>query len=284
MAKVAIVTDSSAYIPKEYKDKYKILEVPLVVIWGNQTYEDGVTIQPEEFYKRLSTAKEMPTTSQASVIHMHNTFSGLVDQGYDVLGVFIGAKLSGTLSSAYQGRSDMASGQDKVEIFDSDTVAMALGFQALAAAEAAMDGASLAECKAVAQKAKDRSGVFFVVDTLEFLHRGGRIGGAARFLGSALNLKPILTIEDGKVEAVERIRTKTKASERVIDLIAERCKGKSISRLATLHANVPEEGQELLKHASDLLHPKEAIFSAVSPAIGTHTGPGTLGLAYITES
>ncbi|MBK9209204.1 MAG: DegV family EDD domain-containing protein [Anaerolineales bacterium] len=132
-------------------------------------------------------------------------------------------------------------------------------------------------------KDKKNSGLFFAVDTLEFLHRGGRIGGAQRFIGSALNLKPILALKEGKVEGVERIRTKSKAHDRVLELVAEQVKGKSNIRLATLHANAVDDAKTLLDRAAQQLNPIETIFAEVSPVVGTHTGPGTVGLAFSFE-
>lgn len=283
MAKVAIVTDSTAYLPKEYLSQYNISVVPLVVIWGEETYEDGVTIQPDEFYQRLKTAKVMPSTSQVSIYNMQKAFEKLVEEGNEVLGVFISSKLSGTLQSAIQGREGLGSAKEKVSIFDSNTTAMAMGFQALAAARAAQAGESLQNCIKIAEQARNNTGVFFAVDTLEFLHRGGRIGGAQRLLGTALNLKPILTINDGKVDALERIRTKSKAIERVHDIVAEKTAGKSNIRLATLNANAANEASALLQRASATLGAVESIESMVSPVIGTHVGPGTVGLAYMTD-
>lgn len=283
MNKVAIVTDSVAYIPKDYLEKYGITVVPQILVWGEKTFEDGVDIQPDDFYRRLASAKVMPTTSQVPVPKIMKAFSTLLDQGYSVLGVFVSSKFSGTLQSAMQAREMLPSGKEKVEVVDSLSAAMAMGFQALTAARAAADGASLAECKTSAENARARSGVYFVVDTLEFLHRGGRIGGAQRLLGTALNLKPILAIQDGKVESIERIRTKHKAMERLVEIIAEQCKGKGAVQLATLHANAPEDAQSLLDNASSLLNVTEKIFTEVSPVVGAHTGPGTVGLAYMTE-
>ena len=283
MKKVAVVTDSVAYLPKEYLEKYGITVTPQILVWEDKNFEDGVDIQPEEFYRRLSTAKVMPTTSQVPVPKMHAAFSTLLEQGYSVLGVFLSSKLSGTIESAIEAREMLGSGQEKVEIVDSESAAMAEGFQALAAARAAMDGASLAECKAVAEEARANTGVYFVVDTLEFLHRGGRIGGAARLLGTALNLKPILTVQNGKVEAVERIRTKGKAMKRLVEIIAEQCAGKSTIRLATLHANAEDDAKKVIESASTLLNVTEKIFTDVSPVVGAHTGPGTVALAYMVE-
>jgi DegV family protein with EDD domain len=281
MGKVAIVTDSSAYIPKDLVKNLNIKVVPLVVIWGNETLEDDVDITPEKFYNRLKSAKEMPTTSQVSVPNMHKAFSGLVDQGFDVLGIFLSSKLSGTMQSAIQGRDELSAGKDKITLVDSLTTAMAMGFHVMAAANAAAQGASVSECKKIAEDAQKTSGVYFVVDTLEFLHRGGRIGGARRFLGSALNIKPILTVADGKVEAAGSVRTKAKAVNHLIELVHEQCKGKSSVHLATLHANAEAEANEILKTAGQGLNVVESVLSEVSPAIGTHTGPGTVGLAYL---
>ena len=281
MGKVAIVTDSSAYIPKDLVKTLNIKVVPLVVIWGNETLEDDVDLTPVQFYNRLKSAKEMPTTSQVSIPNMHKAFSGLVEQGYDVLGIFLSSKLSGTMQSAIQGREELSTGKDKITLVDSLTTAMALGFHVMAAAKAAAAGASVNECKKIAEDAQKTSGVYFVVDTLEFLHRGGRIGGGRRFLGSALNIKPILTVGEGKVEAAGSVRTKAKAVKHLIELVHDQCKGKSSVHLATLHANAEAEAKEILKTAGQGLNVVESLLSEVSPAIGTHTGPGTVGLAYL---
>src|SRR5215216_888238 len=281
MSKVAIVTDSTSYIPKDVREKYPITIVPQVVIWEGHTYEDDVTITPAQFYTRLRTARVMPSTSQASVVNMHKAFSSLIEQGYDVLGIFLSSKLSGTFQSAVLGREQLTSGKEKVDYLDSNTTAMAMGFMVLTAARAAAEGASLAECKALAEKAREHVGVYLTVDTLEFLHRGGRIGGATRFLGTALNLKPILAIEDGRIEAVERVRTRGKALDRLVDLVAEKCAGKSPVHIATLHADAESDAKVLLEKITPLVHPVESVFAAVSPAVGAHAGPGTAGLAWM---
>ena len=178
--KVAIVTDSTAYIPEEFVQKYNITILPLEVIWGEETLKDGVDISPNEFYTRLQSAKIMPSTSQVTIPYMQDAFEKLIAKDYEVLGMFISEKLSGTINSAVQGKTAMKNGQELVHIFDSQSTAMALGFQALAVARAAQDGANIADCIALAEKARANTGVYFAVDTLEFLHRGGRIGGAKR--------------------------------------------------------------------------------------------------------
>ncbi len=281
MSKIAFVTDSTAYIPDDLIKKHAISVAPQVLIWDNQTYQDGVDIQPDEFYKRLQSSKTMPTTSQVPVVTMQNIFQSLVDRGFDVMGVFISGKLSGTLQSAIQGREAMGKAAEKVTLIDSNSTAMAMGFQILAGARAAEQGASLVDCKALVEKAREHTGVYFAVDTLEFLHRGGRIGGAQRFIGSALNLKPILALKDGRVEAEDRVRTKSKALERVLELVSENVKGKSNIHIATLHANAEQEARDLLEKASKEFNAVESVLSSVSPVVGTHAGPGTVGLAYM---
>jgi DegV family protein with EDD domain len=283
MSSLAIVTDSTATIPAEFVIRYSLTVAPQILVWDGQTLQDGVDIQPDEFYKRLKTAKTMPSTSQVSPAMMQESFQPLVDKGCNVIGIFISSKLSGTIQSALQAKELMGNAGEKVKIVDSQSTTMSMGFQILAVARAAEAGASLAECVALAEKAHQYTGVFFAVDTLEFLHRGGRIGSAQRFIGSALNLKPILGIINGRVEGLERIRTKSKAHDRVLELVKEKVKGKSNIRLATLHANAADDVKALLDRASKELNLIETVFTEVSPVVGTHAGPGTVGLAYMVE-
>ena len=281
MSKVAVVTDSTAYIPDDLLKKYNITVTPQIVIWGEETFRDGIDILPDEFYKRLEKAKIMPTTSQVSILAMKSAFEGLVEQGYDVLGVFLSSKLSGTIQSAQQALEMLPKIADKIAIIDSLSTAMAMGFHVLMAARAAQAGETLQECRMVAEKAQEHTGVLFTVDTLEFLHRGGRIGGAQAFMGTMLNIKPILELHDGRIEPVEKVRTKGKATERMLELVIEKIANRSPIRLATIHANAEAEASALLKAAAEKLNPIETVFTGVSPAIGTHAGPGTVGLAYM---
>lgn len=283
MSKIAFVTDSTSFLPAELIKKYKIIVTPQILIWDEQTYQDGVDIQPAEFYTRLITAKTMPTTSRVSPIVMQSAFQNLVDKGYEVIGLFVSSKFSGTVQSAMQGKETMGAAGEKVTVIDTLATSMKLGLIVLAAARAAENGSNLSECLAVAEETRKNSGLYFAVDTLEFLHRGGRIGGAQRFIGSALNLKPILALKDGRVEGVERIRTKSKAHNRLIELVAEQLIGKSNIRLVGLHANADKDAKTLLDRAVQQLNPIETIFAEVSPVVGTHTGPGTVGIAYSFE-
>ena len=279
MSKVALITDSTAYIPQEYIDQYSIYVAPQVLIWGDESFEDGVDIQPSEFYTRLKTAKVMPSTSQVTPATFNKLFAELVPQDKQILAILIGTYLSGTIASAIQAKDNFPDAT--IEIVDSNTTAMALGFQVLAVARAIAQGATLRECISLAEEARNHVGVVFAVDTLEFLHRGGRIGSASRFLGTALNIKPILEVTGGRVEAIERVRTRRKSLERMIELVEERIAGRTPLRLATLHANAPEEAQELLEESTKKLNAIEKVFSEVSPVVGTHAGPGTIGVAFM---
>ncbi|RPI91309.1 MAG: DegV family protein [Chloroflexi bacterium] len=280
--KVAVVTDSTAYLPEEHLKQYNISVIPLSVVWGEQGYLDGVDILPDEFYKRLANSKIMPTTSQVTPAAMHNKFQSLLEQGYDVLGIFLSSKISGTIQSAIQARDMLPNAKDKIAIVDSLWTTMALGWPVLTAARAAHAGENLNECQKVAENACAHTGVLFVVETLEFMRRGGRIGGAQAFLGTALNIKPVLEMRNGQIEPVEKVRTKQKAIQCAVDVIVERLKGKASIRLAATHANDETGASALLKAATTQLDPVETFCSPLSPVIGTHTGPGTVALNYMS--
>jgi DegV family protein with EDD domain len=282
MPKVAIVTDSTAYIPAELITQYNITIVPLILIWGEETYRDGVDMQPGEFYQRLVNSKVMPTTSQATIPSMRAAFERLLEQGYEVLGIFISSQLSGTVQSACQAREMMEKGQEKIAILDSLATTMAMGWPVLTAARAAQAGESLADCRRIAEQARDQTDVLFVVQTLEYLRRGGRIGGAQAMLGTALNIKPLLDLQDGRIASVEKVRTKHKALERMLDLAEERMAGKKPVRLATVHASAEAESLALLENAKQRFEPAEALHSVLSPVIGAHVGPGTIAMAFMT--
>ncbi|NPA92700.1 MAG: DegV family protein [Chloroflexi bacterium] len=276
---VALVTDSTAYIPQELTAQYDIRVAPQILVWGEETLRDGVDITPEAFYRRLETAKVLPTSTQPSVLSFEEIFRERLEAGYDVLAVVISSDLSGTYRAALQAKEAFPGAN--IEVVDSRTTAMELGFQVLAAARAAAEGASLAECKAIAEKAQDHTGVVLAVATLEFLHRGGRIGGASRWFGTAFRIKPLLEVRNGRVEPLEKVRTHRKALKRMVDIVVERTQGQEPIRLAALHTNAEDLAREVLAQASAQLNPVEALVSDVSPVVGTHVGPGTVALAYM---
>lgn len=279
MPRTAIVTDSTTYIPQDLVKKHGIYVAPQQIIWGTETFRDGVDMSPTQFYDRLKNDKENPKTSQASPGTFKELFSEALKSADSVLAIVLSNKLSQTFNSANLAKSEFPGAQ--IEVVDSLATAMATGFMALAAARAAAEGKSLAELKKMAEGNISKVGVVFVVDTLDYLHRGGRIGGAQKFIGNALNVKPVLELRDGRVEPLERVRTKKKAVEFMLSTIAGRVAGKGPLQLATLHANAEAEARELLAVASEKMKPVEALLTEVSPAVGAHTGPGTVGLAWM---
>jgi len=285
MSKVMVVTDSTSYVPLELLKGHPVQFVPLQVIWGQTTYRDGVDIQPDEFYSRLGQDPVNPSTSQPTPEEFKKVYASLIEEGYDILSMHISSKLSGTLDSAYQAKKAFPGA--KITIVDSLTTSMALGFQVMAASRMAKMGATLDECKVVAEKAVQHTGLFFTPSTLEFLRRGGRIGNAAAFLGTVLNLKPILQIKDGLIEPVEKVRTLNKAIDRILDLVEDQIsQSRGTVHLAAIQAGVIQKGDALLEKAlkrfsSSLV--SDAVVAGISPVIGTHVGPGALGLAYMAD-
>jgi DegV family protein with EDD domain len=277
--KVGIVIDSTAYIPPELLTGLPVEICPVVVIWEGEELLDGVDIQPAEFYERLKVAKEMPTTSQPSPEMVRKVYQKMLDRGYDVLGIFLTGKLSGTMASGIQAKAMLPDA--KIEVVDTRLTSMGSGWPILKAAKAAVDGASLAECKSIAEDARDHAGMVFTVDTLEFLHRGGRIGTAKRFIGTALNVKPILEFQDSLLEGLEQVRTMKKAMARLVELLEDRIGDRSPVHLGVLHANVPEAAQQLMEMAKARINVLQSAISPLSPALGAQAGPGTLGFAYM---
>ena len=280
--KVAIVVDSTAFIPPDLVEKYDIQVIPQILNWEGQSYRDNVDITPEAFYTRLKTAKEMPTTSQPSAGEFHEFFSRLAESYESILAVLISEPLSGTLASARAAQAMMP--DFPIEIVDSRSTVMGLGFMVLAAARAVANGADYKEAAEAARALKERMRIIFVVDTLEFLHRGGRIGGAQRFVGSLLSVKPLLHIENGKVEPLASVRTKRKALNHMLDLVTEEMKGKSNVHAAVMNAVAPEEAAQIAEEVKRRVNPVEMYITELSPVIGTHAGPGTIGVIYYAES
>ncbi len=282
MSKIAIVTDSTAYIPKEVGADFDLHVTPLQLIWGEEQFRDGVDILPVQFYEKLQTAEIMPSTSQVTPETFKEIYKELSSQGYEIFSIHISSKLSGTIDSALQAKAMLE--LKNIEIFDSLTTSMALGFQVLTVARAAANGASLKECLKIAEKTRENTGVLFTVKTLEFLHRGGRIGGAQAFLGTMLNLKPILEVRDGRIEPAGRARTMNKAVDKMIDLLKEKIGGHTPVRIAILHTNAFEDAKSLQSKVINTF-PKngiaEIMIAEVSPVIGTHTGPGIVGVAFL---
>ncbi len=282
MAKVAVVTDSTAYMPAELLKNLPVFIVPLHVVINDKVFYDGVTIQPNDFYTMQQESNVVPTTSQPSPEAFKTQFSLLLEQGYDIVCLVISSGISGTYNSADQARQSLP--DENIVVIDSKLTSLGLGFPVLKVAQAASNGASLQECISLAEKACNQSGAIFTVSTLKYLHLGGRINSASAFLGTALNLKPILELREGKIEAMERVRTFSKALDRLADILVERAEGYETIRLGYLLAKTYNEAQTLNDKILARVDKNRIIqteYVDISPVIGAHTGPGTLGLAYM---
>jgi DegV family protein with EDD domain len=279
--KIVVVTDSSAYIPPKALGGLNIPVIPLWLIWGDERFRDGVDIDPPTFYRRLREDKTFPTTSQPSVGEFEDFFRQVGAGAEAVVGVFVTSKLSGTVANAQAVQAALT--ESTIRVVDSLSVSMAQGFIALAAARAAAAGKSLDKVVAAAEEMRDRVDLLFAVDTLEYLHRGGRIGGAKWLVGTALSIKPLLHFVDGTIEPLVQVRTKRKAVARMLKVAEERLGGKRMSEAAIIDAGSPEEGDAIAEQAKQRFGVSTVYRTSVSPAIGTHAGPGTVGIAFYAE-
>jgi DegV family protein with EDD domain len=280
MSKVAIVTDSTSYIPKDLRAQYPIFVVPTVLNWGDQSYRDGVDIQATHFFERLKTDPVHPSTSVPSLGEMKEVYAKAAESVEAVVGVHISAKLSNTYAVAREA-SGLLPGKD-IRVVDSQTTSMAMGFLVLAAGRAAAEGKSADEIVQLVEAALPRVGIVLTPETLTYLQRGGRIGSARAFLGNLLDSKPLLEVRDGEIKPLERVRSKKKAMGRLVEVVCERLAGKSSVRLAAIHANAAQEATEMLEAARAKLGNAVAasLVADVSPTVAVHTGPGTVGLTY----
>lgn len=279
--RIAIVTDSTADLPRQLVEAYNIRVVPQVLIMEDKTWLDGVDIDPPTFYELLQTSPHFPSTSQPSVRAFQEVFLELSQDAEGIVAVLVSNELSGTMNSALAARASLP--EVPIEIVDSRGASMMLGLTVLATARAASEGKDLESVANVARALVGQIHVYFVVDTLEYLHRGGRIGTAARLFGTALNLKPVLEIRDGIVQPVARIRTRRKALDRVHELLQEHLAEGERTHMAVIHVAAPKEAAHMAEQLKAQFNPTELLNSECGPVIGTHAGPGTVGVAFYTE-
>ncbi len=284
MAKIAVVTDSTACIPAEMMDGLPIFSIPLHILWDGRDYLDGVDLTPEEFYPRLRSSESLPKTSQVTPEEFVTFYRPLLEQGYQILSIHLSAGFSGTLNSARVAAEQL--GRSSFELMDSLSGTMPMVWQVVEAAKAAVAGATLRECLAVAEKVRANSNIFFLPETLEFLHRGGRINWAQAFFGAVLQLKPIIEASNGVMKPVDKVRTMSRAIQRVIDMVQEHIGSGTAVHLAALNAGVPDLAVSLLEKAHVQLGVNrvvDALTTTISPVLGTHIGPGAVGLSYWVE-
>ncbi len=277
-SKVAIVTDSTCNLSDDVVKMHNIHVIPQILQWDGETMLDGIDITPDVFFKRLAASETLPTTSQPTPGDFRDFFLKVGEQAESIVAICISDELSGTLNSAFQA-SKMID-DIPIEIVDSRSVSMGLGLIVLAAAQAVQDGKSQQEVADIARSLVPRVKVLFVVDTLEYLHKGGRIGGAAKLFGSMLSMKPVLQVKDGRVDTLAKIRTKKKALSHLLDLVVTDTAGKKDVYASIIAAVAPEDRDMLLKEVQERVGPVQLSHSELTPVIGTHGGPGTVGIAY----
>jgi DegV family protein with EDD domain len=275
---LALITDSTCDIPSSYLEQYQIYVAPQYVIWGTESYRDMVDMSPEAFYARLAQDDVHPKSSQPVVKDFLHCLEQAREAGaQEAVIITISNQLSGTVRSAQQAAELV---EMPVHVVDSYSASMGLGWQVLAAARAREAGGGAQEMVEAAAKVKHTIQVTFSVNTLEYLHRGGRIGGAARLVGTALQIKPQLYVDHstGRVEPGERTRTRKKALERAYQVLHSQMNWQKVVRVAVVHCAAEEEALAMCERIKQELQPVELIVTPVSAVIGTHVGPGAIGL------
>ncbi|HTP07132.1 MAG TPA: DegV family protein [Anaerolineae bacterium] len=279
---IAIIADSTCDIPAELLERYHIDVIPQLIIWGNQELRDRVDIQPAEFYQRLTTASQLPTTSQPTVKSFSEHYQAAQAAGAtDIVVLTVSSAMSGTYQTALQVAQLV---EVPVHVFDAKGPTMSLGWQALAAARAREAGADLAGIIAVADRVRQTVVQFVYLDTLEYLYRGGRIGNATRFIGALLDLKPLVEINHatGLVEGADRVRTRRKGVETLYQRFFEKFAAAIVAQrplhIAVLHGGVPEEAALLAERIQREYQPAELLINITGPVLGLHTGPRALAL------
>lgn len=279
---IKIVTDSTSYLPSQALADYPISIVSLSVLLKGENIRE-VEIDPETFYDTLAQASEIPSSSQPSPYELYTVFEEIVKEGNSLLGIFISSEMSGTYASAQSTKQALLEKYPdaQIEILDSRTNCMQLGFAALVAAQAAHEGKSFEEVVALTQDVIANSRFLFTPDTLTYLKKGGRIGGASALVGTLLQIKPILTVLDGKTAVFTKVRTKKKAIEALINGLMEDLKTRDLGDIIVHHIDCPEEGRLLADRLETLLH-RPVLIQPIGPVIGVHVGPGSMGIAYYT--
>lgn len=269
---VKIVTDSSADLPEGLVEELGITVIPLYVRFGEEVYRDRVDMSEDEFYQRLTEGSVHPNTTQPSPQDFVDVYQDLAQGADGIVSIHLSSKLSGTCSSALQAK-EMLSGKCPVEVIDSEVLSMALGLIVITAAGAAKAGKNLEEVVAEARQAVSEIRLLALLDTLEYLQKGGRIGKAKALLGSILNVKPILTLKEGEVVPAGQVRTRAKG----IDRLSEFVEGvANIRQLAVVHSTTPDEAQALAERLGAVFDKDKIIISRLGPVLGTHIGPRAL--------
>lgn len=273
---IHLVTDSTAYLPPEIQQKFDIHTISLKICVGDKTYDEEGGITREAFFKLLDTVETTPTTSQPSAGEFVALYEGLLGEEDEILCVFISEGLSGTIPNARIAAREVA--PDRISVVDSCSASIGLMILVIAAGEAIAAGKTRAQVVSMLERMVDQSVVCFSVENLAYLHKGGRIGAASRYLGTLLNIKPILHMQDGKIQPLDKTRTTKRARKRVLDEVVTAMGDRPV-RAAVAHIQAPEAAEAMAAQAREQLNCTSVYVSEVGPAIGTHVGPGFVGLA-----
>lgn len=279
-----IVTDSTCDLPREAIQALGITVVPLSIFFGEEELLDGVDIQADQFFRRLERDPNMPRTSQPSPALFARAYKKLVDEGAtEILSIHISEKLSGTMESARQGaqalREEPGHEDVRIEHLDSASVSLALGIGVMEAAKLARGGSGLDEARALAADIFRRTHIFVTLDTLEYLRRGGRMSRGQEILGTLLKVKPVLSIQDGEVVPIGRVRTRQRAIEDIISRCADL---RPVEHLFVLHSTTPDEAVYVRDRLAALDAQAAITVGRITPVVGTHGGPGVLGVGVVT--
>lgn len=278
--RTAVVTDSTAYIPKDLREKYNIHMIPLSVIFGNESYQEEIEISAEQFYEEVK-RRELPTTSQPSVGQFVELFENLAKEYDAVISIHLSSGISGT----YQGAVTAGNMVDNIKVypFDSEISCMVQGFYALEAAEMAQHGKDPQDILARLNEMKKSSRAYFMVDDLSHLQRGGRLSSAQALIGSLLQVKPLLHFVDKVIVPFEKIRTRKRAMKRIVELLAEDVKSGAAYKAVIIHANREDEAKEWKAELEAQFPNVEFLISYFGPVIGTHLGEGAMGLGWVKK-
>ena len=278
---IKIIADSTCYLPKEYIDKYNVSIVSLNVLLNGNSYRE-TDLSNDWFYNEMAKSPTIPTSSQPSIEELYSTVESLVKDGHDVVGVFLSSDMSGTFSTSNLVKNMILENYPnaKIVMIDSRSNCMQAGFAVLEAAKASNENKSLDEVVSIAKNVIENSKFIFVPETLDYLKKGGRIGGAAALFGSLLQIKPILTVEDGKTTVFTKVRTKKKSIDKIVNTVLEQNSKSPIKGIIVHHINCESEGQELADRLKNSLGLDNVKIQSIGPIIGLHVGPGSIGVAY----
>jgi len=279
---VAVVSDTCHYLPRELAAAQGIHQVSLYVHWPEGPVREADISDYDAYYRRLASEPDLPTTSQPSIGDFLAVYEPLLDAGDEIVSVHLAGGMSGTVRSAQQARDQLGDRAGMVHVVDSESACGGEGLVALAAAAAARSGADGATVAARAREARTRLKMWFAIDTLDYLRRGGRIAGAQAWLGSALRIKPILTVES-EITPVERVRTSRRAFERMVELLRSRAQDGADAWMVQ-HIQAPDQAQELAARGTEIFGVAPQVISEIGPVIGTHVGPGLLGAGGLPSS